>query len=54
MPRKTVSDVQAELDDANDYISELEDKLNNLAGIVTGEDDTDEQDDDGTGDDYQD
>jgi hypothetical protein len=49
MPRKKSADqVQAELDEANDYIEELEEKLDRVAGIVSGDEDgeTEEDDDD--------
>ncbi len=48
MARKNPSNLQAELDDANDYITELEDRLDSIAGIVSGDDesDDDESDDD--------
>jgi hypothetical protein len=45
--RKSVTQVQAELDDANDYIEQLEAKLDNIAGIASGDEDeeTEEEDD---------
>lgn len=56
---KTKADLESELDDANDYIEELETKLDQIAGIATDEDedgsdsDGSEQDDDNGGDDDQ-
>ena len=53
--RQTVADLQDQLDDANDYISDLEDRLDSIAGIVGGDDDDssddngDDSDDDGNG-----
>jgi hypothetical protein len=48
MPRNlSKSDLQAELDDANDYIEELETKLDSIAGIAAGDED---EDSDGNGD----
>jgi hypothetical protein len=45
---KSRTQLQNELDDANSYIEELESKLDNIAGIVSGQeedDDLDEEDD---------
>lgn len=53
--RKTVAELQEELDSANDYIEALEEKLDDIAGIATDEDDdededsNDEEDDDRAG-----
>jgi hypothetical protein len=41
---KTKADLQSELDEANDYIEELEAKLDDIAGIAADEDE--EEDDD--------
>jgi len=49
MPRlKTKAEVQADLDEANDYIEELEAKLDDIAGIAAEEeeDETDSDSDD--------
>ena len=40
--KKSASKLQAELDNANQYIEELEDKLDSIAGIATGDEDEDE------------
>jgi hypothetical protein len=50
--RKSAEQIQAELDDANDYIEQLETKLDKVAGIVSGDedDDTEDTDDDDTDD----
>ena len=43
MPRaKSKADLEDELDDANDYIEELEGKLNDIVGIAADDDDSDE------------
>jgi hypothetical protein len=48
MPRtKSRSDLQAELDEANDYIEQLEGKLDDIAGIAGDEDDDTSTDEDG-------
>jgi hypothetical protein len=60
MPRtKSKAELEQELDDANDYIEELEGKLNDIVGIAsdeeTDEDDSADEDDTGdTGDDEDD
>ena len=41
--RKSSAVLEAELDEANEYIAELEDKLDDIVGIVV-EDDDDETD----------
>jgi hypothetical protein len=53
MPRRTNSkaELKAELDEAKDYIEELEGKLDDIAGLASGEDDEDEDDDDADSDD---
>ena len=43
---KSKAALQAELDDANDYIEELETKLDNIAGIASGEEDEEDEDSD--------
>ena len=43
---KTKDQLQAELDEANDYIEELESKLDDIAGIAADEDEADDVDDD--------
>jgi hypothetical protein len=47
---KTKTEIEAELETANDYIEELETKLDSIAGIAAGdedeEDDDEEEDDD--------
>jgi hypothetical protein len=47
-PNKSNSKLQAELDSANEYIEELETKLDSIAGIASGEegesDSSDDQD----------
>jgi len=44
-PNKSNSKLQAELDSANEYIEELENKLDSIAGIATGDEDEDEDSD---------
>lgn len=44
---KSKHELQAELDEANDYIEQLEAKLDDIAGIVTDEDDEEDDDDEG-------
>ena len=39
------SKLQAELDNANEYIEELENKLDSIAGFATGDEDEDEDED---------
>jgi hypothetical protein len=52
---KSKSQIQAELDDANDYIEELESKLDDIAGIAAGEEEEEEDTGaDGADDDDQD
>jgi hypothetical protein len=48
---KSKPELQAELDDANEYIEQLEAKLDSIAGIAAGEDEEEEEDDDENGDD---
>lgn len=46
---KSRTELQAELENANDYIEELETKLDSIAGIATGdedEEDAEDEDDD--------
>jgi hypothetical protein len=47
MPRRTKSqaELKAELDEAKDYIEELEGKLDNIAGLASGEEEEDEDED---------
>jgi len=40
---KTKEQLPAELDEASDYIEELEGKLDSIAGIAADEDDDDEE-----------
>jgi hypothetical protein len=48
MPRgKTKAELEAELGEANDYIEELESKLDQINGIAAGEDEEDDDDADG-------
>jgi ribonuclease E len=52
---KTKEQLQAEFDEASDYIEELEGKLDSIAGIAAdedGDDDEDDADDDVSDDDY--
>lgn len=50
MPRpKSKAEIEAELDEANSYIEELEAKLDDIAGIVTDEEEEDEENQDGEG-----
>ena len=42
---KSKNELQTELDEAKDYIEELEGKLDDIAGIATDEDEEDEDDD---------
>jgi hypothetical protein len=44
---KSNSELQAELDNAQEYIEELESKLDNIAGIATGDEDEEEGNDAG-------
>jgi hypothetical protein len=46
--RKTVADLQTEVDDANEYIEQLEEKLDAVASAITDEDedDPDEEEED--------
>ena len=45
MPRtKSKTELQGELDEARDYIEDLEAKLDDIAGLASGEDDEDEDD----------
>lgn len=47
MPRtKSKAELQAELDEARDYIEDLEGKLDDIAGLASGEDDEDEEEED--------
>ena len=48
---KSKSELEAEIDDLNDYVEELESKLDNIAGVIN-EDDED-QDDDESEDDFE-
>lgn len=44
MPRiKSRDQLKAELDEANEYIEELETKLDSIAGIASGEEDDDQE-----------
>src|SRR5437016_2228505 len=46
MPRsKSKAELQAELDEANDRVEELEAKLDDIAGLASGEDEEDEDED---------
>ena len=55
---KSKAELESELDDANEYIEELEGKLNDIVGIASDEetdtDSTDEDDEDDSGDDDSD
>ena len=44
---KTKAELESELDEANDYIEELESKLDQIAGIATDEEEDDDSDDSG-------
>ena len=44
-PTKTKADLQDELAEAQDYIEELESKLDNIVGIATEEDDLEDSED---------
>ncbi len=44
---KSKSELQAELDNAQEYIEELESKLDNIAGIAAGDEDEEEGNDAG-------
>ena len=48
---KTKEQLQAELDEANEYIEELEAKLDDIAGIATEEDEEGDADEDASADD---
>ena len=43
--QKSKSELESELDDANDYIEELESKLNDIVGIAADDDEDPEEDD---------
>jgi hypothetical protein len=43
---KSKPQLQAELDDANEYIEQLETKLDSIAGIASGDEDEESEDDD--------
>ena len=43
---KSKNELQTELDEAKDYIEELEGKLDDIAGIATDEDEEDEEEED--------
>ena len=46
MPRgKSKAELQAELDEAQDHIEELEAKLDDIAGLASGEDEEEENED---------
>jgi hypothetical protein len=47
---KSKAELEAELDDANDYIAELEGKLNDIVGIASDEDESDDDSSDETDD----
>lgn len=51
--RKTVAELESELDSANEYIESLESKLDDIAGIATEEDDDEDDLDDEEDDDRQ-
>ena len=40
---KSRTDLQAELENANEYIEELETKLDSIAGIASGDEDTEDE-----------
>ena len=44
--RKSIAELQAELNDANDYIDQLEEKLDAVASAITDEDEDDVEDED--------
>jgi hypothetical protein len=43
---KSKTELQAELDEARDYIEDLEGKLDDIAGLASGEDEEDEDEED--------
>ena len=43
---KSRTDLQAELENANEYIEELETKLDSIAGIASGEEEEEEEEED--------
>ena len=43
---KSKADLESELDEAKDYIEQLEGKLDDIAGIAADEDEEDEEEDD--------
>ena len=43
---KNRTELQAELENANDYIEELETKLDSIAGIASGDEEEQEEDED--------
>lgn len=51
---KTKADLQDELEEARDYIEQLEGRLDSIVGVANGEDDEDEDDLDGDQDDEDD
>jgi hypothetical protein len=50
---KSKAEVQAELDEAQDYIEELEAKLDDIAGIASDEDEDEEEDEEEEGNDQE-
>ena len=50
---KSKNELQTELDEAKDYIEELEGKLDDIAGIATDEDEEDEGEEDANDDDEE-
>ena len=55
MPRgKSKAEVEAELDEAKDYIEQLEGKLDDIAGIAADEDEDEDEDEDDSDDDDND
>lgn len=45
MARKAYQTLKAELDEANDYIAELEERLEDIVGIATDEDEGEDEED---------
>ena len=43
---KSRTELQSELENANDYIEELETKLDSIAGIASGDEDEEDEEDD--------
>ncbi len=45
MAKRTYASIKAELEEAEDYIQELEDRLDEIVGVASGEEDEDDDED---------